>query len=50
MSPGPLGPEPKSENADALRKNDDNVDVDSHQNADGNPSMEDTIAMAKENQ
>ena len=44
------GREPKGENACALRKNDDNEDVDSHKNADDNTSMEDTSAMAKENQ
>ena len=49
-SPGPRGREPKSENACALRKNDDNVDMDSHKNADDNTSMEDTSAMAKESQ
>ena len=47
---GPLGREPKSENSCALRKNDDNVNVDSHKNADDNTSMEDTSVMAKEYQ
>ena len=47
-SPWPLGREPKGENADALRKNDDNVDMDSHKNADDNTSMEDTSVIAKE--
>ena len=36
------GPEPKGAHADALRKNDDDVDMDSHKNADDNTSAEDT--------
>ena len=39
---GQLGPEPKGAHADALRKNDDDVDMDSHKNADDNTSAEDT--------
>ena len=47
-SPGPLGPEPKGGHSDALRKNNDNVDMDSHKNADDNTNKEDTSAMARE--
>ena len=41
-SPGQLGPEPKGAHADALRKGDDDVDMDSHKNANDNTSAEDT--------
>ena len=36
------GPEPKGAHADALRKNDDDVDMNSHKNANDNTSAEDT--------
>ena len=42
VSPGQLGPEPKGAHADALRKNDDDVDMDAHKNANDNTSAEDT--------